>query len=94
MTRIDWHPDTRSDIQRLYEFLYDRNPAAAAELLKTLRNGTEILSANPRIGRPMPDETARRELFLSFGAGHYVLRYRQTNSGIFILLVWHNREDR
>ncbi|MFZ0206077.1 MAG: hypothetical protein WAL59_08165, partial [Roseiarcus sp.] len=38
-------------------------------------DGADFLGANPLVGRPMRDETDRREWFVAFGAGAYVLRY-------------------
>ena len=48
----------------------------------------------PELGRPMDDDTKRRELFLPFGASAYVLRYRIENQTIVIIRVWHGRDSR
>lgn len=43
----------------------------------------------------MPDETGRRELFIAFGAGAYVIRYiQQDDSTVVVIRIWHSREDR
>lgn len=43
----------------------------------------------------MNDGTYRRELYLAFGAGAYVLRYIQNKDGnVVIIRVWHSREHR
>ncbi len=42
----------------------------------------------------MDDETKRRELFVPFGAGAYVLRYRIHDDTIVVILAWHSREER
>jgi len=42
----------------------------------------------------MPDETGRRELFMAFGAGAYVLRYMPEKTGVVVIRVWHSREER
>lgn len=48
---------------------------------------------HPRM--PLSDDTGRRELFLPFGAGSYVLRYRLDASGsVVVIRVWHSRENR
>jgi len=43
----------------------------------------------------MSDNTGRRELFMPFGAGAYVLRYMlENNDTVVIIRVWHTKEDR
>jgi plasmid stabilization system protein ParE len=46
------------------------------------------------VGCRMDDATERRELFVPFGAGAYVLRYRIHADTIVVLRVWHSREER
>ncbi len=69
MPQIKWLPEALVDIERLYAFLKDKNPEAAARAARTISEGVELLRTSPRIGRPMPDDTGRRELFVSFAAG-------------------------
>jgi hypothetical protein len=42
----------------------------------------------------MDDDTGRRELFVPFGVGAYVLRYRLTGENLVVIRVWHSRESR
>lgn len=42
----------------------------------------------------MNDDTDRREIFLAFGAGAYVPRYRIDGDTAVILRAWHSREKR
>lgn len=42
----------------------------------------------------MNDDTGRREIFLAFGAGAYVLRYRIDGDTVVIIRAWHSREKR
>ena len=62
--------------------------------MKTIEEGADLLERFPRAGRPMGDETGRRELFTPFGAGAYVLRYRIHQNAVIILRLWHSRETR
>lgn len=92
---VRWLPEALSDIERLHLFLHDKNPEAAARAAAVILKGAMMLKATPRIGRPMPDETGRRELFLSFGSGAYVLRYMQeSDDTVVVIRVRHSREDR
>ena len=92
--RIFWLPEALGDLERLYDFLLDKDPSAAVRAIHTIGESVDKLIDFPEIGRPMGDESNRRELFISFGAGAYVLRYRIYRDTVFILRVWHSREVR
>ncbi|MBW3568760.1 type II toxin-antitoxin system RelE/ParE family toxin [Candidatus Parcubacteria bacterium] len=94
MAAVRWLPEALDDIERLYTFLYDKSPEAAPQAANAILKAADLLQANPHIGRSMPDETGRRELFVAFGAGAYVLRYKLSGSDAIIIRVWHNRENR
>lgn len=95
MSKIKWLREALADVERLHAFLKDKNPQAAARAARAILEGAELLSRSPNIGRPMEDETERRELFISFAGGAYVLRYKQENDGtVIIIRVWHSRETR
>ncbi len=92
--RVRWLPEAWQDIQRLYDFLVDQDPGAAARAMDALLDGADRLVEMPEIGRPMDDDTGRRELYLPFGVGAYVLRYRIESENVVIIRVWHGREYR
>jgi plasmid stabilization system protein ParE len=95
MASIKWLPDAISDIKRLHTFLESKDSEAASRAAACILEGVNILKSSPRIGRPMPDETGRRELSTAFGAGAYVLRYMiEDDNTVVIIRVWHSREDR
>ena len=94
MARVRWLPEALGDIERLYQFLMDKDANAASRAAGCILDGAELIVRNPRIGRHMGDETDRRELFVAFGAGAYVLRYTLLNSStVVIIRVWHSREN-
>lgn len=82
------------DIDRLYNFLFEKNEDAAANAAQVVLKGSLLLEESPRLGRPMADGTQRRELFIPFGSGFYVLRYFLASDVVVIVRVWHGREDR
>jgi plasmid stabilization system protein ParE len=92
--KLVWLPQAREDIERLYDFLLEKEPVAAERAVRTIQLGARKLVDFPHIGRPMGDETDRRELFIPFGAGAYVLRYRLHSGTIVVIRVWHSREER
>jgi plasmid stabilization system protein ParE len=92
--RLVWLPEARDDTERLYRFLVGKNPLVAAKAMRLILDGAERLRDFPELGRPMDDDTGRRELFLPFGASAYVLRYRADGATLAIIRVWHGREGR
>jgi plasmid stabilization system protein ParE len=95
VSKIKWLPEALADVERLHAFLKNKNPQAAARAARAILEGAELLKTSPNIGRPMQDDTERRELFISFASGAYVLRYMQEDeSTIIIIRVWHSRENR
>jgi plasmid stabilization system protein ParE len=89
-----WLPEAKEDIARLHEFLKHKNPDAASRAVDLLLAGADRLLNFPEIGKPLGDELKRRELYLAFGAGAYVLRYILTRNKIIVIRVWHSRENR
>lgn len=89
-----WLPEALADLERLYEFLVDKDSAAAERAVRAIAGGADSLIEFPELGRPMGDDTGRRELFIPFGASAYVLRYRIHHDTVLIIRVWHSREAR
>lgn len=94
MSEIVWLPEALDDIQRLFDFIEDKSPPAAARAAKTILNGANLLAGFPEIGRLLNDDMGRRELPIPFGAGSYVLRYIFEDKTVVILRVWHSKENR
>jgi plasmid stabilization system protein ParE len=89
-----WLPEALEDVGRLYGFLIDSDAAAAERAVHAVLDGADKLQDHPEMGRPMDDDTSRRELVLPFGAGVYVLRYRIHRGTVVIIRAWHRREVR
>ena len=89
-----WLPEARDDIERLFNFLLEVNPAAAQRAVRLIQSGAQRLLDYPQIGQPMDDDSGRREFYLPFGAGSYVLRYRMDGQSVVVIRVWHGREHR
>ena len=94
MTKIKWLPEALEDVERLYEFLKGIDAQAASQCVEIILKGSRLLKSTPRLGRPILDESGRRELFMQFGAAAYVLRYKFEDETVVITRVWHSREDR
>ena len=93
-SKVAWRERALGDVSRLYDFLFEKNEDAAARAAQVILRGSALLERTPQLGRPMADGTQRRELFIPFGPGFYVLRYFHANDTVVIVRVWHGREDR
>jgi len=89
---LKWTSKALSDLARLYEFLAPVNKPAAAKAVQALTKAPTVLLTNPRIGEQLfhfePREV-RRIL-----VGDYELRYEIQESIIYVLRLWHTRENR
>lgn len=95
MATVKWRPRAVADLGRLHDFLYDKDSRVAGNAARVISQSVSLLETSPHIGRPMHDETGRRELVISFGAGAYVLRYMlEKDETVVVLRIWHNRENR
>lgn len=81
-----------SDLARLYEFLAPVNPSAAAHIVQSLTAAAPSLLVNPRIGEQL-EEFEPREVRRIL-VGHYEMRYEIQASTIYVLRLWHTRENR
>lgn len=89
---LKWTGKALSDLARLYEFLAPANGAAAARTVQALSAASASLLANPRIGESL-EEFEPREVRRIL-VGHYEMRYEIQKSTIYVLRLWHTREDR
>lgn len=95
LPQIKWLPEALADVERLHAFLHEKSPDAAARAARVILDGASLLKSIPEIGRPMEDDTGRRELVISFGAGSFVLRYMwDKHDTVVIIRVWHSKENR
>ena len=94
MARIKWRLDAVQDIDRLREFLFAKDPSAAQQAAYVIYHAVKRLEDRPEIGRPLSDGTKRREIIIPFGASAYILRYVFENDNVFVLRIWHSRENK
>ena len=89
---LKWTSKALSDLARLYEFLAPMNKPAAARVVQALTRAPTILLTNSRIGEQLfqfePREVRR------FLVGEYEVRYEIQGSIIYVLRLWHSRENR
>lgn len=89
---IEWTHKALMDLARLYDFLVPLNQAAAARLIQHLTKAPGKLLTNPRMGEKV-DEFLPHEVRRIL-VGGYELRYEIRQETIYILRIWHTREER
>jgi plasmid stabilization system protein ParE len=90
--RIKWTSKASSDLVRLYEHLRPVAPEAAVRVVQQLARAPNSLLDYPRIGEKL-DAYVPREVRRII-VGNYELRYEIAAATIFILRLWHCRENR
>lgn len=89
---IKWTGKALSDLARLYEFLASVNRQAAAHTVQQLTAAPTRFIEQPRIGERL-DEFDPREVRRML-IGNYEMRYEIQLSVLYILRIWHTRENR
>ncbi|KHN51491.1 type II toxin-antitoxin system RelE/ParE family toxin [Pectobacterium fontis] len=89
---VKWTSKALSDLARLYEFLALANQPAATRVIQALTQAPAILLTNPRIGEQLFQFEPRevRRIFI----GEYEVRYEIFEATIYVLRLWHTRENR
>ena len=89
---LKWTRKTLSDLSRLYEFLAPVNRQAAADTVQSLSAAPVRLLKHPRIGERLEEFDPRevRRLLV----GRYEMRYEIQESILYVLRLWHTREER
>ncbi|MFV1980915.1 MAG: type II toxin-antitoxin system RelE/ParE family toxin [Rhodothermia bacterium] len=89
---VKWTENGQSDLTRLYDFLAPLNRDAALRIAKAIVAAAARLVENPRLGEQLfefePREVRR------IVVGRYELRYEIQGPVVYILRIWHTREDR
>jgi len=90
--KIEWSTKALSDLVRLYEILAPINQPAAARVVQSLAVAPSRLLEQPRTGERLEEFKPRevRQILVGF----YEMRYEIQEDNIFVLRLWHTREDR
>jgi len=90
--RLHYTETFQHDLERLYDFLADKAPDAARRIVWNLQQSPRKLLSFPQMGQRLnayhPREVRR------FLIGQYELRYEIMGDDIYLLNLWHGREDR
>ena len=89
---LRWTTKAQADLARLYEFLQPVHPPAAVRAVRGLLAAVRRIPARPRLGARLPgfgDREVRRII-----AGNYEIRYELSANDVYVLRIFHTREDR
>ncbi len=92
MMELKWTGRATSDVIRLHGFLVSVNPDAAARTVQALVAAPTRLREQPRLGERL-DEFDPREVRRIL-VGHYEIRHEIHASTVYVLRLWHTREQR
>ena len=89
---LKWTSKALSDLVRLYNFLAPVNKQAAARIVQSLTAAPARLKEYPRSGEKLEEFEPRevRRILVN----HYEMRYEIQESKIYVLRIWHTREER
>lgn len=92
--RVRFTREAKEDLRRLFEFLVERDIAAARRARKAIAKSIDFLSDFPwSCRKAIPDNPFMRELVIPFGSAGYVALFEIDDKGVTILAVRHQRED-
>ncbi|MDR0251192.1 MAG: type II toxin-antitoxin system RelE/ParE family toxin [Burkholderiales bacterium] len=90
--KLAWANKALSDLERLHNLLAPTNRQASDQALLALAKASSVLLTNPRVGEQLfqfePCEV-RRLL-----TAQYEIRYEIQGETVYVLRLWHAREDR
>jgi plasmid stabilization system protein ParE len=89
---VEWADEALFDIDRLYSFLAGVDVAAATRVAIQLDSAPSKLLSHPHMGARLEGFASRevRRIIV----GKYEMRYDVLGDVIYILRIWHSREDR
>ena len=91
--KISYSPESIGDLVRLREFIEIKNPQAAQKIALSLNKGISQLKSFPFLGVEVelaPEPEKIRDLII----GNYIARYLAHSEQIYILRIWHHKEER
>jgi plasmid stabilization system protein ParE len=91
MAQIVYSARSLVHIERTFQFLRDKNPAAAPDAVTAIQSAVDNLAAHPLIGPRIEGDV--RELVISYGQTGYVALYRFVvpQNEVRILAIRHQR---
>lgn len=92
MAQVKLTTRAEGDLERLFDFLAEKDPVAGRRAVESILDAIDVLQRHPLIGRPAED--GLNELVISRGKSGYVALYRYLPEQdlVRVLAVRHQRE--
>lgn len=88
--RLLFTASAQRDLTRLREFIAEKNPDAATRISQRLRQSIQRITEQPEMGVNVEDLPGVQDLV----AGDYIVRFTMLELEVYILRVWHGKEER
>lgn len=88
--RVRWTPAAADDFENIANYLFEQTPENAPRLIREIYLAPKGLESFPMRGRVGKKEGTRELVLPSLP---YVIIYRVTSEGVFILRVLHGSQD-
>ena len=80
----------QKDLMHLRDFIAEKNPQAARQISRRLVTSIRRLIDQPEMGIDVKGLPGTQDLV----SGDYIVRYAVLEDDIYILRIWHGKEDR
>lgn len=91
--KLKYAKEALEDLIRLKEFIEVKNPEAAQRIASELVDGISGLTKFPKLGlevQDAPDPEIMRDIYIL----DYHIRYLALEETVYVLRIWHQKEDR
>lgn len=89
---LRWTQSAFADLQRIHEFLEPVDPPAALRAVRAIVARVRRIPSQPRLGERVPGREAREVRRVLVRT--YEIRYEISGANIYVLRIFHTREDR
>jgi len=91
---IVFDTEALDDLERIFEFNAERDPATALDHVDKVRSAVSMLDTHPEIGRPCGRGSTLRELVISHGNTGYIALYEYSpiDGLVRVVAIRHQRE--
>lgn len=92
---VRFTPSAAKDLQRLFDFLAEKDMRSAKRARTAIAKGIEFLRTFPfSCRKASPEHPLLRELIISFGANGYVALFEiEDSQTVTVLAIRHQREE-
>jgi toxin ParE1/3/4 len=84
--KVRYTPEAFSDRERIFEYLHERSPAGARNVLASVRNAVQLLTEHPYSGYKTDDPDVRVRFIVRYP---YKIFYRVRDDAVEIVHIRH-----